>query len=332
LALDYAFVGKFEQAIEEGREALRLNPDHSYPYGNLGWSYLRVGRYDEAQVTFEAALKKKVDEVVCHGGLFQIAFIKGDAAELQRQAAWGMGTPDEGSMLFDQAIAAAFSGRLAAMRKIGREAVEKENFKETAARYAAVEALIEADFGNYMQARQQAAMALAIARGRDSMAIAAEALATSGDARQAQGLARELATEFPKDSMINHLFLPSVASEVALQNGNPALVVQLLAATPSYDSGLFGHRALYLRGLSYLRLRQGKEAAAEFQTILVHRAGFVSSWTYPLARLGLARSLALEEDTANARIAYQDFFALWKDADLDIPILKQAQAEYAKLH
>ena len=331
LSLDYAFVGKFDQSIEEGREALRLNPDHSYPYGNLGWGYLRVSRYDEAKVTFETAVKKKVDDVVCHGGLLQIAFIKGDAAEMQRQAAWGKGTPDEPSMLFDQAVAAAFSGRLAEMRKIIREATEKENFKETEARYAAVEALVEADYGNYTQARQQAATALAIARGRDSMEISAGALATSGDANQAQGLARELAKRFPKDSMINHLLLPSVAGEVALQNGNPALAIQLLAATSPYDAGFFGRRALYLRGIAYLRAGQGKEAAAEFQEILTHRAGFVSSWIYPLARLGLARTLALQGDRANARIAYQDFLALWKDADPEITILKQAKAEYAKL-
>ena len=208
LALDYAFVGKFEQAIEEGCEALRLNPDHSYPYGNLGWGYIRVGRYDEAKATFESASKKKVDDVVCHGGLLQIAFVQGDAAEMQRQAAWGKGTLDEGSMLFDQANAAAFSGRLVETRRITREAVEKENFKEAAARHAAVEAQTEADFGNYTQARQQAVRALAIARGRDSMAIAAEALAISGDVNQARGLARELGAAFPKDSLINRLFPP----------------------------------------------------------------------------------------------------------------------------
>jgi serine/threonine protein kinase/tetratricopeptide (TPR) repeat protein len=331
LSLDYAFVGKFEQAIEEGREALRLNPDHSYPYGNLGWGYLRVSRYDEAKATFESALKKKVDDVVCHGGLLQIAFIQGNAAEMRRQAAWGKGTPDEGEILFDQAGFAAFSGRLAEAQKIFREAVEKETFKETAARYAAVEAQAEADFGNYAQSRQQTATALAIVRGRDSMAIAALALATSGDANQARGLARELATAFPKDSLINRLFLPSVSSTIALQSGNPTLAVQLLAATAPYDSGLFGSRSLYLRGTAYLHMGDGKDAAAEFQKILGHRAGFTAVWIYPLARLGVARALALQGDTASARIAYQDFLALWRDADPDIPILKQAKAEYAKL-
>jgi hypothetical protein len=132
-----------------------------------------------------------------------------------------------------------FSGRLAEARKIFREAVDKETFKETAARYAAVETQAEADFGNYAQSRQQVAMALAIARGRDSMAIAALALATSGDPNQARGLARESARAFPKDSLINRLFLPSVSSTIALQNGNPRLAIQLLAATAPYDSGLF---------------------------------------------------------------------------------------------
>ena len=331
LAVDYSFVGKFEQAIEEGREALRLNPDHSYPYGNLGWGYARVGRYDEAKATFQSASNKKVDDVVCHGGLLQIAFVQGDTAEVEKQAAWGRGTSDEGELLSDQANFAVFSGRLAEARRVFREAVQKESFKEAAARYAAVEALAEADFGNYTQARQQAAVALAIARGRDSVAIAAGAFATSGDATQARSLARELATAFPRDSMINRVSLPSVSSAIALQNGNPTLAIQLLDSTAPYDSGILGHRILYLRGASYLRLGQGKEAAVEFQKILAHRAGFTASWTYPLARLGIARALALQGDTANARIAYQDFFALWKNADPDIPILKQAKAEYAEL-
>jgi serine/threonine protein kinase/tetratricopeptide (TPR) repeat protein len=331
LAVDYSFVGKFELAIEEGREALRLNPNHSYPYGNLGWGYLRVGRYDEAKATFESASNKKVDDVVCHGGLLQIAFVQGDAAEMQRQAAWGRGTSDEGELLSDQANFAVFSGRLGEARRVFREAVQKERFKEAAARYAAVEAQAEADFGNYIQARQQATVALAIARGRDSVAIAAGAFATSGDANQARSLTRELATAFPKDSMINRLSLPSVSSAIALQNGNPTLAIQLLDSTAPYDSGIFGRRILYLRGASYLRLGQGKKAAVEFQNILAHRAGFTASWTYPLARLGMARALALQGDAANARIAYQDFFALWKNADPDIPILKQAKTEYAKL-
>ncbi len=328
LAADYMLVGKFEQAIEEAREALRLNPDHAYPYGNLGQAYLWVGRYDEAKAIFESASKKKVDDVVCHAGLFEIAFIQGDRTEMRRQAAWGRGTPDEGWMLINQAGVAMFSGKLGETRKIVREAIQKEGFKESAASYAAGEALTEADFGNYTQARQQAATALGIARGRQAMGAAAMALAASGDANQAQGLARELAIRFPKDSFINHLLLPSVGSEIALQNGNPGLAVQLLAATAPYDSGVAGRRALYLRGLAYLRLRQGKQAAAEFQKILANRTALR---IYPLARLGVARALALQGDTANARVAYQDFFALWKDADPDIPILKEAKAEYAKL-
>jgi eukaryotic-like serine/threonine-protein kinase len=329
LDLDYRLVGKFDQAIEEGRQALRLNPDHSYPYGNLGWSYLIVGRYDEAKAIFESASQKKVDDVICHTGLFEIAFVQGNATEMQRQAAWGRGTPDEAWMLFvDQASVAMSSGKLAEARKIIREAVEKESFKEAAAGYLAQEAVAEAHFGNFAQARQQAPAALAIARGRQAMESVAVALAASGDANQAQGLARELAAEFPKDSFNNHLTLPLVNSEIALQDGNPGLAVQLLAASVPYDSGVAGRQVLYLRGTSYLRLRQGKEAAAEFQRILVHRTGFP---LYPLARLGLARALELQGDTGNARIAYQDFFALWKDADPDIPILKEAKAEYAKL-
>lgn len=335
LAFHYILIGKFDQAIEEAREAIRLNPDHAFPYGILGWAYLWAGRYDEAKATIEAAKKKGVDGVRCHVVLLTLAMIQGDTAEIQRQAAWGRGTPYEGSMLFHKAEATAFFGKLTESRRLFREAVEKETFKEGAAGYVAAEAWIEADTGNYPQARQQASKALAISRGPFVKVQAATALAASGDAKQAQGLARELAAQFPKDTLINHLAIPCVAGEIELQNGNPAHAVELVAATPPYDSG--ARAPLYLRGQAFLQLHEGEEAAAEFQKILAHKGGFESSWPFespwlfPLARLGMARALVLQGDAPKARAAYQDFLTLWKDADRDIPILKQAKAEYSRL-
>ena len=263
---------------------------------------------------------------------FQIAFIQGDAAEMQRQAAWGKGTPDEGEILSDQASFAAFSGRLAEARKIFREAVDKENFKETAARYAAVEALAEADLWQLCSSTSAGGYGAGDCTWArlygDCGGGARHLWRRKSGTRPGPGISHGISKGFSDQSS----FPPFGGQHIALQNGNPALAIQLLAATTPYDSGFFGRRSLYLRGMAYLHLGDGKDAAAEFQKILAHRAGFIGAWIYPLARLGVARALALQGDTASARIAYQDFLAFWKDADPDIPILKQAKAEYAKLH
>jgi len=335
LAIEYTLVGKFDQAIEEAREAQRLNPNHAYPYGTLGWAYLNLGRYDEGKAIFERASKEKVDYGFDHAGLYAIAFIQGDTTEMQRQAGWGKGTPDEPWLLFNQAQVAASSGKLAESRKLLSQAVEKgqeHNLRESAAFYAAMESETEADFGNYAQARGRALEALAVARGHDSVSHAAIALAASGNKDQTKPLVQELNTRFPKDSFVNHLFLPVVNAELDIQQGNAAHAIQVLQATAPFDFGIVGFRPLYVRGQAYLRLGQGKEAAAEFQKILAHRGYDPFSPLYSLARLGSGRALAAQGEAASARIAYQDFFALWKDADPDIPILKEATAEYAKLH
>jgi tetratricopeptide (TPR) repeat protein len=334
LAINYATIGKFDRSIEEGREALRLNPNHSYPYLNLGRAYMYVGRYDEAKAIFESASQNKVDFGGAHVGLYIIAFVEGDSVEMQRQASWTGGKPDDAFTLSRLAQASAFSGKLAESRIIYSQAVEKarqQGFKENAASFMAGDAQNEADFGNYAQARQQAFAGLAIARGRDAVSGAATALATTNDAGQTPPLVQELVRRFPKDSIINHLVVPSVNSEMEIHRGNPAQAIQTLATTSPYDSGVLSFRPVYLRGQAYLQMQRGKEAATEFQEIVAHRGRDPLSPLYALARLGLARALVLEGDTNNARIAYQDFLALWKDADRDIPILREAKAEYAKL-
>jgi tetratricopeptide (TPR) repeat protein len=334
LAIGYTIIGRFDRAIEEGREALRLNPNHAYPYGTLGWTYLNLGRYDEAKSIFEGASKEKVDFGFDHSGLYAIAFIHGDTAEMQRQAGWGKGTPDEPWLLYNQAQVAAFSGKLTQSRTIFSQAVERgqeHDLREIAAFLAAAESENEADCGNYAQARERALGALTIARGHDSISHAAIALAASGDKDQARLLVQELTTRFPKDSFVNRLFLPVVNAELDIHQGNTAHAIQALQTTSPFDSGAFGFRPLYVRGQAYLRLGQGKEAAAEFQKILDHHGYDPFSPLYSLARLGSARALAAEREAANARVAYQDFFGVWKDADPDIPILKEAKAEYAKL-
>ncbi|MFQ5818158.1 MAG: hypothetical protein ACE5H2_09440, partial [Terriglobia bacterium] len=263
----------------------------------------------------------------------------GDTQAMQRHAAWATGKPDEGRMLRFQAHAAAFSGELETAReRFGRsvEVAQRHNLKELAAFTAILEALTEAEFGNYQQAREGATAALAIARSRYARGLAAHTLALSGAIRQAQALADDLGERFPTDTLVNGVWLPTIRAAIESQRGNPRKAIEWLQAATPYELGLEpgespGFTAVYVRGQAYLRMGMGGKAAAEFQKILDHRGVDPGSPRYSLAYLGRARAWALAGETSKSRRAYQDFFALWKDADPDIPILLEAKAEYAKL-
>ena len=199
------------------------------------------------------------------------------------------------------------------------------------------EALREAEFGNWLVARRKAAAALALASTRDVQTLAALILAQSGDTVQARKMSDDLARRYPLDTLINGYWLPSIRAAIEVDRNNPAEAIHLLQGAASYELGAVTadwaaplHPA-YVRGESYLRLHRGKEAAAEYQKFVDHWGAVRNFPLGALARLGLARAYAMQGDSAKARIAYQDFLTLWKNADPDIPILKQAKAEYAKL-
>jgi predicted Zn-dependent protease len=210
------------------------------------------------------------------------------------------------------------------------ESAERNANKEFAAAVQLDVASWEADFGNGVQARQAAAAALALAPGRDVQVGAAQVLAQAGDVSEAVKLVEKLNKEHPLDTLIQGCFLPAIRAQIELSRGNAGRAIELLEQTRPYELGV-GLYPADLRGLAYLRVRQGGVAATEFQKILDHRGLIINSDGVPLARLGLARARAMSGDASGARTAYQDFLALWKDADSDIPILKEAKAEYAKL-
>ncbi len=251
---------------------------------------------------------------------------------MQQHAEWATGKPEEHWMVTNQAATAAFSGQLQKSRELRRQGVElaqRYNFKEAAAFIAALGALTEANFGNYQQARKQTEAALAIARGRTAQVSGAIALARAGDRSQAQALADDLTQRFPTDTLVNSVSLPTIRAAIEIRRGNPTKAIELLRAAAPYERAYLG--TIYLRGEAYLRAEAGMEAAAEFQKILDLKGVWPNAPVHALARLGLARAYALAGDTAGARRAYQDFLALWKDADPDIPILQEAKAEYAQL-
>jgi tetratricopeptide (TPR) repeat protein len=233
------------------------------------------------------------------------------------------------------AEAAASRGKLQKAREVYAQAADvarRGKFEEIAARTMALHGADEALVGNAAQARERAAAALAVSRNRPTLVLSATAFAQAGDATNALALADELRRLFPLATYINNVWVPAIRAQIEIDRGNPAKAIELLRAASPYEFGWVS-RVLpnYVRGLAYLKARQGPEAAAEFQKILDHRGVCMTALACSLARLQLGRSRALTGDNAGARTAYQDFFALWKDADPDVPILKEAKAEYAKL-
>jgi eukaryotic-like serine/threonine-protein kinase len=335
LSVGYASVGKFDQALEEAQETVRLDPNSAFSYQALGSAYFGLDRFAEVKTVRQRQVALKLDSGYDHADLFVLAFLEGDTAGMQREVAWAKGKPEEFQMLETVAEADAFTGKLQKAREAYRQAVEaaqREKFEESAARIAARQAIREAAFGNAPQARDGAVAALAMDRSRVTLPFVGIALSLAGDVTQAIAVADELSKRFPTDTLVNSLWVPTIRAEIETSRGNPRKAIESLQPVSPYQFG-WESRVVpnYVRGQAYLQARQGKEAATEFQQILDHRGVCGASAFCSLSHLQLGRARALAGDTAGARTAYQDFLALWKDADPDIPILKEAKAEYAKL-
>jgi eukaryotic-like serine/threonine-protein kinase len=334
-------LGQYEKAAAETRLSLQV-AQSGVTYSNLMASYLALNRPDEAKAVFQEAQSRKLDIPYVHLARYYLAFLQGDASAMQEQAAWTMGKPGvEDWMLSIQGDTEAYYGRLAKARDYSQRAVEaakRNNAKETAALWRANEALREAEFGNAARARQGATDALALSAGRDVELLTALTLARAGDAGQSEKLAEKLNREYPLDTTIQGYWLPTVRAALQLDRGNSQRAIEVLQRASSYESAeplpfqYFGSiYPAYVRGETYQKAGQNQQAAAEFQKFLDHRSIVLNFPLGALAQLQLGRAKAMSGDKESARKTYQDFFALWKDADSDIPILKEAKAEYAKL-
>ena len=340
LGLVLCRLGDWEKTLEEAREALRLEPSMAVNYTQLGRAYKALNRLGEAEAVYKQMQERKLE----HEGQFRtsywLAFLKGDAAQMARTVSAAAGKPGaEEPLLAIQADAEGWHGKLKNAHELTGRAVDSalhHNAKEAAAAYQAEAALREVESGYREQARAEAEAAAKLASDRDVWVIAALALARAGDTAGAEKLAAELDKTFPLDTLVQRYWLPTIRAGVALERKDPNRAVELLKVVSPVELG--GQPMLaaymspaYVRGEAYLMLHDGHRAAVEFQKFIDHR-GLVATFSWgALARLGLARAYAFEGDTAKARAAYRDFLTLWKDADPDIPILKQAQAEYAKL-
>jgi eukaryotic-like serine/threonine-protein kinase len=342
LSTIYTELGQYDEALAMERNAVHLDPDSDTQ--NLVGCYLSLNRLKEARATAEEALAKNHDSPALRVNLYQIAFLQDDAAGMMRQESSAAGKPGAEDVLLDLAAETmAYSGQLATARKFSRRAVasaEQAEEKETAATYAAEEALREVLVGNETEARQQISAALALSKGRDVEYGAAVALAVARDSAKAQSLARDLAERYPNDTLVQFNYLPTIRAQLLLDHKNTSTAIESLQVAEPYELGstwpdtglsVFSLYPVYVRGEAYLAAHQGKEAAAEFQKILDHPGVVLNEPIGALAHLQIGRAYAMQGDTAKAKAAYQDFLTLWKDADPDIPILKQAKAEYAKL-
>jgi eukaryotic-like serine/threonine-protein kinase len=340
LGVLYGSMGEFEQGHLADLKAMSLTPD-GVSYANLCGGYLNLNRLDEAKATAQEAEARHVDAPYLHLCVYAIAFLQHDAPGMQHEVALLVGKPGwEDQSLDAQARTMAYGGELIKARELSRRAVDsaqRADSKDRAAGYQALSALLEAVVGNTSLAKRQAQAALALSSDRDVQAIAAVALGLAGEVLPATRLADELANRYPEDTAVRSTNVPMTRAAISLSTGQGAKAVEELAPAAPYELGIsqsfvgFTLYPVYLKGQAYLVAKQGAPAAAEFQKILDHQGIVPNSPLQALARLGLARAYALSGDSAKAKTAYQDFLALWKDADPDIPILKQAKAEYSKL-
>ena len=334
-------LGEYEKAAVEMRLSLQIAPG-GVAYSNLIASYLALNRPDEAKAVFQEAQSRKLDIPYVHLARYYLAFLQGDATAMQEQTAWAMGKAGvEDWMLSIQADTEAYYGRLAKARDYSQRAVEsamRNNAKETAALWRANESLREAEFGNAARARQGATDALALSAGRPVALLSALALARAGDVGQSEKLLEKLNREYPLDTTIQGYWLPTVRAALQLDRRNSQGAIEVLQRASTYESAepspfqYFGAiYPAYVRGQAYHKMGRALQAATEFQKFLDRRGVIMNFPLGALAHLGRARAYALANDNSKSRAAYQDFFGIWKDADPDIPILKEAKAEYAKL-
>jgi eukaryotic-like serine/threonine-protein kinase len=334
----YAYLGQHEKALEQYRAALGVEPNGVLIYENLALTYCNLDRLDEASAMLEEAFARKMDDPSLHQLNLQVAFLRGDAATIQQIVAWSLGKPGvEDRFLAARSEVESYAGQMAKARESSRLAVEsaiRSGSKETAALWQGLSALHEAEVGNLAEATKQAEATLVLAQNQDAQLLAALVFARARKDVRATAIADQLDHDHPLNTLVQSYWLPVIRAMLRINRGDSAGAGQALQVTVPIELGSVPPAAtlypIYLRGQSLLQSHQGAAAATEFENLLAHRqlAIFV---TGSLANLQLGRAYAMSGDTARARSRYEIFFTSWKDADPEIPVLKQAKAEYAKL-
>jgi eukaryotic-like serine/threonine-protein kinase len=353
LGLVYGAQGQYEKATEITRQVAHRAPDAVSEYENLANYALALQRFDETRQVIHEAQVRKIDDFILHNAAYALAFIGTDSSSMAEQQRWFASKPEfENVGLALASDSEAYGGHLAKARELTKRAVSsavRADNKENGAVYLAIAAQREAAFGNAARARQTAAETLKLApASQGAESEAALAFAMAGDTARAESLAQDLKKRFPLDTQVQSLWLPAVQAQLALDRKDPAAAINELQTASTVELGQIPFvnnisclYSVYVRGEAYLAAGQAEPAAAEFQKILSHSGIVWNCWTGALAHLGVTRATALRaktsqgKDAHEARVralaAYKDFFTLWKDADPDVPILKQARAEYEQL-
>ena len=343
LGIIHRHLGNYEKSLFEAQERLRLDPVGAQGPANVVAGYISLNRLAEATAMARQAEARSLESPFLKICEYQLAFLQNDVAGMAKRAAWFASRSEaEDGLQANQSDTAAYSGLLAQARELSHRAVMSAlnaKKRETAANFEAAAALREALFGNAEQARQRAEAALSLSTGKESLFGAGMALALTKTTTQAQKIADDMARLFPKNTVVQFNYLPTLRAQLALDRNNAGQAIEVLQKAVPYELGLPGDGSftpamypVYVRGEAYLTANQGSAAAVEFQKILSLRAVVVNEPIGALAALGLAHAYLLQGDTANARAAYQNFLVLWENADSDIPVLKEAKTEFAKLH
>lgn len=339
----YQTLGMHEKSLAEFREALRLAPSESLNWASVVLGYLHLNRLHEARTTAYEALNKNLDSGDLRLALYQIAFLRNDLPGMAQQDAWAKGKPGkENAMQFQESNTAAYFGRIGSAREISRRAARSASEggdREVEARCEAAAAIWEALYGNVAEARRQSNAALAASKGRDIHYLAALALAMTGDSARARTVTEDLEKLYAEDTIVRFSYVPTLKAQLTLNSGNAVKAVEILSAAAPYELGISGSTSfvanlypVYVRGQALLTSGQGIQAAAEFQKIVDWSGVVVNEPIGALAYLGLARANVAAGRAGEARAAYEKFLDLWKSADTEIPVLKQARAEYQKVH
>jgi eukaryotic-like serine/threonine-protein kinase len=333
IAAVYIQMGQFENALENARQAVQLDPDSASGYSNAGFAYAGLNRLDEAKATFNEALQHKAGAALAHSSLAMIAWLQGDQAAMERELDLMRNDPQSDFTETGMRSAmAAYGGQIKAGRNFGqkqREAAGRLGFKEAAANEYAQEAFTEATLLNKARALEDVAQALKLSQSRNVVLYSASALAMAGEDARAAKLADDVAQKRPYDTLVQFVAVPLINAQIELNHENPGKAIDLLDSALVYARANSG--VLYVRGNAYLKAGRGSDAVQAFQRLLDLKNTINIDPIMPLAKVGLARAYVLAGDKARGRVAYQDFFALWKNADPDIPVLREIKTEYAKL-
>jgi len=325
LALYEGYLGQYLKALEGYREAARLEPNDAVNYVNLAGTYINLNRFDDARAALDTTQSRKLEHELVPWISYLVAFLRNDSREMDKAVPASSAEGIEDFMLLSQSDTEAFHGRLRNARDFSRRALDvalRDGAKDRAAAWQAHTALREAEFGNSVQARQQAVAALALTSAKDVQDVAALALARAGDAAKAAAMIKDLNRRFPTDTLLNRYWLPTIQAAVELDRNNPGRAIEILQTTTPYELGgepiqLDTLYPVYLRGLAYLMQRQGSAATAEFQKILDHSGRVTNCSLGALVHLQLARSYGVAGDKTKGQAAFQDFQALWSDGDPD---------------